>query len=96
LKPESGAGHSNFGQAGAERVLAGDEGGASGGAALLAVVIGEASTFVGDAVDVWSVVPHLTSAIETDVPPADVITPQDQDIGLLCSHCLFLPLRDLN
>ena len=58
LKSERGAGHADFGQAGAERVLAGDEGGASGGAALLAVVVGEGDAFVGDAVDVRRLVAH--------------------------------------
>ena len=38
LKPHRGAGHPDLGQTGANRVLAGDEGGAAGGAALLRVV----------------------------------------------------------
>ena len=36
LQADSGAGHADLGQAGADRVLAGDEAGAAGGAALLA------------------------------------------------------------
>ena len=41
LQADGGAGHADLGQAGADRVLAGDEGGAAGGAALLRVVVGE-------------------------------------------------------
>ena len=37
----------------------------------------------------------MPSAEVTDIPHADVIAPEDQDIGLLCSHDLFLPLVDL-
>ena len=46
-EPDIGARHPDFGQAGADRVLAGDEGRAAGGAALLAVVVGERRAFVG-------------------------------------------------
>jgi hypothetical protein len=52
LSPSIGAGHADLAQAGAEDALAGDEGGAAGGAALLTVVVGEHHAFVGDAVDV--------------------------------------------
>ena len=66
-----------------------DEGGASGGATLLAVVVGERDAFFGDAVDIRGGVAHHASAEVTDVPSADVIAPEDQDIRLL-SHGLFL------
>ena len=36
LQADGGAGHADLGQAGADRILAGDEAGAAGGAALLA------------------------------------------------------------
>jgi hypothetical protein len=91
LKSDGSAGHSDFGQAGAERVLAADEGRTSSGAALLAVVVGEGDAFLGDAVDVWRPVAHHTPAEVADIPGADVIAPEDQDIRLLCSHDLFLP-----
>jgi hypothetical protein len=77
LEAKRGAGHAYLGEAGAERVLAGDEGGASGGTALLAVVIGEACTFVADAVDVGGTIAHLASAVEADIPPADIIAPDN-------------------
>src|SRR6266851_751 len=88
LKSENGAGQSDFGQAGAERVLPGDEGCATGSAALLAVPVGEFDAFLGDAVDVRSLVAHHAIAVATDIPVADVIAPQDQKIRLLCSHDL--------
>jgi hypothetical protein len=46
------AGQPDLEQAGAHRALPGDEGGAAGGAGLLAVVVREDRAFVGDAVDV--------------------------------------------
>ena len=54
LGPEAevGAGQADLGEPGAQGVLAGDEGGAAGGAALLAVEVGEADALVGEAVDV--------------------------------------------
>ena len=51
-RPEVGAGQPDLGEAGADRRLAGDERGAAGGAALLAVPVGEHRAFLGDAVDV--------------------------------------------
>ena len=84
LKSDRRAGHADLGQAGADRVLAGDEAGAAGGAALLAVVVGERHAFVGDAVDVRGLVAHHAPAEVADVPDADVVAPEDQDVGLLC------------
>ncbi|MDD1625766.1 MAG: hypothetical protein LUO94_13510, partial [Methylococcaceae bacterium] len=76
---------------GAERVLAGYKGGTSGGATLLALVVGERGTFVGHAVDVGYAVTHLTAIVVADVPPADVITPEDQDVRFCWfSHFNFL------
>ena len=69
-------------QAGADRRLSGDEGGAAGGAALLAVVVGEDRAFVGDAVDVGRAVAHHAAVVGADVPVADVVAQDDQDVGL--------------
>ena len=52
LQADGGAGHADLGQAGADRVLAGDEAGAARGAALLAIIVGESDPFLRDAVDV--------------------------------------------
>ena len=46
LQADRGAGHADLGQAGADRVLAGDEARAAGGAALLGVVVGEGHAFL--------------------------------------------------
>ena len=83
LQADGRAGHADLGQAGADRVLAGDEGGAAGGAALLAVVVGEGDALVGDAVDVGGSVAHLAAAEVADVPHADVVAPEDQDVRFL-------------
>ena len=76
--------------AGAEAGLAGDETGASGGTALLAVPVGEQRAFLGDAVDVGRLVTHHAVVVGADVPLADVITPEDQDVWFLRCHDYFL------
>ena len=76
------AGQADLGQAGADRRLAGDEGGAPGGAALLAVPVGEERAFLGDAVDVGRPVAHHAVVVGADVELADVVAPDDQDVRL--------------
>src|SRR5262245_51074904 len=90
LQPHHGARHPDFGQAGAERVLTADERGASGGAALLAIPVSERHAFVGDAIDVRRPVAHAAAAEVTDVPRADVVTPENQNVRLLCGHLASL------
>ena len=69
-------------------ILAGDEGRASGRAALLAVIVGEGHALVADAVDVGRAVAHLAAAVVADVPPADVVAPKDQNIRFFgLRHC---------
>src|SRR6188508_3538316 len=55
-------------QSGAEADLAGDEGGAAGGAALLPVPVGEQCPLLGDAIDVRGLVSHHALVVGTDVP----------------------------
>ena len=69
------AGHADLGEAGADRLLAGDEGGTAGGAALLAVEVGEHRAFPGDAVDVGRPVAHDAVVVAADIEPADVVAP---------------------
>ena len=83
LQADGRAGHADLGQARADRVLAGDEARAAGGAALLRVVVGEGHAFLRHAVDVGRPVAHHAAAEVADVPYADVIAPEDQDIGFL-------------
>ena len=78
-----GARQADLEQAGAERRLPGDEGRAAGGAALLAVPVGEQRAFLGDAVDVGRLVAHHALVVGADVPVADVVAPDDQDVGFL-------------
>ena len=84
-------GHPYLGQTGAKRVLAGNEGGTSGGATLLTVVVGESGSFIGNPVDVGGAIPHLAAIVVADVPPADVITPENEDVRFAgLSHFNFL------
>src|SRR5215469_12032018 len=93
LKPDCRSRHSDFGQSGAEWVLAADEGCTSGGAALLAVVVSKGDAFFGDAINVGSAITHHAVAEMTDIPGADVIAPKDQNVGfLLGCHESFLSL----
>src|SRR5436190_20355989 len=91
LKPHRRTGHSDFGQASAERVLAGDKCRASCGATLLAVIVSESAPFIRNTVDIRGSIAHHAATEIADIPCADVITPENQDIRLFCSHDLFLP-----
>ena len=76
------AGQTDFGEAGADRRLAGDEGGASGGATLLAVPVGEDRALLADAVDIGRAVAHNSHVVGADVVPADIVAHDEQDVGL--------------
>jgi len=89
LQAHGGAGHADLGEARADRVLPRDETGAASGAALLGIVVGEGDAFLGDAVDVGRLVAHQAHAEMADVGDADIIAPQDQDVGFL-GHGGFL------
>ena len=70
----------DFGHACADGNIAAEESGATGGAALLSVIVGEGETFAGDAVDVGGFVTHHAAVVVADVPGADIVTPDDEDI----------------
>src|SRR5262249_26472354 len=78
----------DLGQAGADRRLTHDERRAPGRAALLAVPVGEACAFPGDAVDVRRLVPHEAAVVAAGFKPADVIAPDDEDVRLLATRRL--------
>ena len=82
LQADSGARHADLGQASADRVLAGDEAGTACRTALLGVVVRERYPFGGDPVDVGGAVAHHAAAEVADVPDANVVSPQDQDVRL--------------
>ena len=77
------AGQTDLGHAGADGHAAADEGRATRRAALLRVVIGEGDAFFGDAIDVRRLVAHHAAAVVADVPGADVVAPDDEDVGFL-------------
>ena len=74
---------SDFQESCAQRTLSGDERGAAGGAGLLAVIVGEDRALVGDAVDVGRAITHLAAVVGADVPVADVVAHDDEDVRLL-------------
>jgi hypothetical protein len=91
MQSDRRAGHADFGQAGADRVLTGDEACAAGRAALLAAPIGEGRPFLRDAIDVGRLVAHHALAVMADVPIADVVAPNDEDIWFVrLSHATLL------
>ena len=81
-QPLLGARQADLQQPGAQRALAGDEGGAAGGTGLLAIIIGEDRAFIGDAVEVGRAIAHLAAIIGADVPVADIVAHDDEDVWL--------------
>jgi hypothetical protein len=61
--------------------LPGDERGPSGGAAWVRVVVGKQHALFGDAVDVRRVAHHAVG-IGADIPHADIVAEDDEDVGL--------------
>ena len=76
------AGQADLGQAGADGRLPGDECRAAGGAALLAVPVGEQGALLGDAVDVRRPVAHHPHVVGADVENSDVVAPDDENVWL--------------
>ena len=74
---------SDLGETGAHRRLACDERGPTGSAALLAVPVSEHRALLGDAVDIRRLVTHHAVVVGAEVELADVVTPYDEDVGLL-------------
>ena len=68
----------DLGEAGADRRLPGDERGAAGCAALLAIPVGEDRTFLAYPVNVGRVVTHYSHIVVADVEPADVVAHDEQ------------------
>ena len=80
LEADVHAGHADLAQAGAVDALAGDERRAAGGAALLAVGVGEPHPLVRDPVDVRRPVAHQPVAVAAQVRDPDVVAPDDEDV----------------
>ena len=81
--PSFAPGKTDLQQARTEWTLAGDERSASGRAGLLAIPVGEQRAFLRESVNVGRLVAHHATMITTRVIPPDVITPEDEDVGLL-------------
>ena len=82
VKSDGRTGQTDFGQAGPDRRLPGDEGCAPRGAALLAVPVGEQRAFLGDTVDVRRAVAHDAQIVGAHIEPADVVGHDHQDVRL--------------
>src|SRR5262249_25971658 len=82
----------------AYRHVAADEGGTAGGAALLAVVVGKRYAFAGKPIDVGRHVAHHAAVVVADIPSADVVAPDDEDIRRAAGRrrLRLLRLRQLN
>ena len=89
LQAQRRPGQTHLGQAGAVRVLAGDERRPSGGATLLRVIVGEQHPFSSDAVDVGGPVSHHPVAVATEVALPDVVAPDDQDVRFIAHWLAF-------
>ena len=80
LQADLRPGQPDRGQPHPDRVLAGDERRPACRAGRLGVVIHEDHALVGDPVDVGRRAAHHSSVVSRDVPHADVVTPDDQDV----------------
>ena len=76
------AGKADLGKAAANAVLPGQERRAARGARLLAVIVQELDPLATDAVDVRRLVTHQAVRVGADIGDADIVTPDDKDIGL--------------
>ena len=78
-------GQADFQQPRAERRLPGDERRASRGAGLLPVVISEQRALARESVDVRRAAAHHAAVVGTDVPDADVVGHDHDDVRFACS-----------
>src|SRR5262245_56150594 len=95
LQANGGAWNADLGETGAQTGLAGDERRSTGGATILRIVVGEQHAFLGDAINIGSLIPHQPVCIGADVRLPDIVTEDDEDVWLLPRRCL-LSDRGLN
>jgi hypothetical protein len=67
--------------------IAGDEIGAARGAACFRVVVGEQHALGGDLVEIWRPPGHHAAMIGADIPDADVVAHDDDDVRPLPGGC---------
>ena len=80
-QPDLGPGLADRGHAGADRQLAGDERRAARRATRLGVVVGEQHALLGELVEVRRPPGHHAAVVGADVPDADVVAHDDDDVG---------------
>ena len=73
---------------------AGEEGIASGRAALLGVVVGEQRAFVADLVDVRRLSDHQATVIDARLHVADIVAHDEEDVWFLLLLCTCRCARD--
>ncbi len=78
-----GARLADRGHAGADGQLAHDEVRATRRAARLGVIVGEQHAFLGELIEVRRLAGHHAAVVSADVPHADVVAHDDDDVGLL-------------
>jgi hypothetical protein len=66
---------------------AGKERVAAGRAALLGIVVREDRAFIADAIDIGRLADHQAAMVDARLVEADVVTHDEEDIGLLCLLC---------
>jgi hypothetical protein len=84
---DRGAGLADRGHAGADRQLARDEVRAARRAARLGVIVGEQHALGSDSIEVRRPPRHQAAVVGADVPHADVVTHDDDNVGLLLRSC---------
>ncbi len=63
-------------------MLTSDKGRPPGGTALLGVPVGKERPLIRDRVDGGCLIAHHPLVIGADIPVSNIITPDDQDVGL--------------
>src|SRR5882724_2299728 len=105
LETDWRAWQSDFGETGPETALTGNERSSARSTALLTIGIGKHHAFLGEAINVRSVVTFYPAAIAAAVVDADIIAPDDEDVRLLghffyfvahVTGLLFLPCSSVN
>ena len=76
----------NLQQTGSKRTLPGKKSCTPSGTALLSVPIGKHCAIGGDAIDVGGSVAHHAAIVRAGIEPADIVTPDYQDVRLVLSH----------
>jgi len=54
---------------------------------VLTVGVGEQNPLIGYSVNIGGFVPHHPVVVSADIKPANVVTPDDEDVRLLSSEC---------